>query len=181
MDIQVKNETLPLESLQVNPLNPRVITDKKLNKLVKSIKELPEMINVRPIVVNEDNVILGGNMRYKALQKLGYKDVEVIKVYGLTEDQQKTFLIKDNTPYGEWNWETLLNGRWNIDTLEDWGVELPTWKDTTELDMDFTGVDIVNKKSLKLMFTETEYPLVMEALQRVNKDHNLALLTLLEL
>lgn len=91
-----------LGEIKPNPKNPRVIKKRQFDKLVKSLKEFPEMTQLRPIVVDENNVILGGNMRFRAMQKLGEKSTEVIKVTGLTEDQKREFIIKDNVPFGEW-------------------------------------------------------------------------------
>jgi ParB-like chromosome segregation protein Spo0J len=95
--------------IRINPDNPRIIKDYKFKKLVKSIKEFPEMLEIRPIVVNEDNVILGGNMRYKACQDANIDEVYIIKAKDLSEDQQKEFLIKDNSGFGEWDWDILAN------------------------------------------------------------------------
>ena len=110
--------------IKVNPANPRVIRDYKFNKLVKSIQEFPKMLEIRPIVVNEDNIVLGGNMRYKACQQAGLKEVYIIKAKDLTEEQQKEFLIKDNSSYGQWDWEVLAN-EWDHQQLDDWALDLP--------------------------------------------------------
>lgn len=110
--------------IKINPANPRVIRDYKFNKLVKSIQEFPKMLEIRPIVVNEDNIVLGGNMRYKACQQAGLKEVYIIKAEDLTEEQQKEFLIKDNSSYGQWDWEVLAN-EWDHQQLDDWALDLP--------------------------------------------------------
>lgn len=110
--------------IRINPANPRVIRDYKFNKLVKSIQEFPKMLEIRPIVVNEDNIVLGGNMRYKACQQAGLKEVYIIKAEDLTEEQQKEFLIKDNSSYGQWDWEVLAN-EWDHQQLDDWALDLP--------------------------------------------------------
>jgi hypothetical protein len=107
-----------------NPNNPRVIKDYKFDKLVKSIKEFPKMLELRPIVVDENNVILGGNMRYKAAVKAGLTEVYAIQADELTEEQKKEFIIKDNSNFGEWDWDSLAND-WEIEQLEQWGVEVP--------------------------------------------------------
>ena len=95
-----------LSEVKINPNNPRLIKDDNFKKLVQSIKDFPEMLNIRPIVVNQDMVILGGNMRFKACKEAGLKEVPVI-VTDLTEKQQKEFLIKDNVSGGEWDWDLL--------------------------------------------------------------------------
>ena len=112
-----------IEQVKPNLDNPRLIKDDKFKKLVQSIKDFPEMLNIRPIVVNQDMIILGGNMRYKACKEAGLKEIPIIKT-DLTEDQQREFLIKDNTSGGEWDWELLAN-EWDSEELEAWGLDLP--------------------------------------------------------
>jgi len=116
-------EIRKISEVKLNPNNPRIIKDDKFKKLVQSIKDFPEMLNIRPIVVNTDMVILGGNMRYKACKEAGLKEVPVI-ITDLSEEKQREFLIKDNTSGGEWDWEVLAN-EWDVEQLEDWGLDLP--------------------------------------------------------
>ena len=111
-----------ISDIKLNPNNPRLINDDKFTKLVQSIKDFPEMLDIRPIVVNKDMIILGGNMRYKACKEAGLKEVPII-ITDLTEEQQKEFLIKDNVSGGEWDWD-LLN-EWDTEQLEAWGLDLP--------------------------------------------------------
>ena len=111
-----------LSEVKLNPNNPRLIKDDKFTKLVQSIKDFPEMLDIRPIVVNQDMVILGGNMRFKACKEAGLKQVPII-ITDLTEEQQREFLIKDNTSGGEWDWEVLKN-EWNLD-LTNMDKDLP--------------------------------------------------------
>ncbi|MAG27188.1 hypothetical protein CMI47_16770 [Candidatus Pacearchaeota archaeon] len=113
-----------ISDLKVNADNPRYIKDEKFNQLVKSIKELPQMLEIRPIVVNDDMVVLGGNMRLRACQKAGLKEVPIIKASDLTPAQQQEFIIKDNVGFGSWDWDVLAN-EWDKEQLEDWGLELP--------------------------------------------------------
>jgi DNA modification methylase len=113
-----------ISEIKKNPNNPRTIKDEKFAKLVKSVKDFPEMLRLRPIVVNEDMVVLGGNMRLKACKEAGLKVVPIIKASDLTEDKQREFIIKDNVGFGEWDWEMLAN-EWENEKLEEWGVELP--------------------------------------------------------
>jgi ParB-like chromosome segregation protein Spo0J len=113
-----------ISEIKLNPNNPRLIKDDKFEKLVKSIKEFPEMLDIRPIVVNNDMVILGGNMRFKACKEAGLKEIPVIVADNLTEEQQREFLIKDNTSGGEWDFEMLAN-EWDIEQLEEWGLDIP--------------------------------------------------------
>ena len=114
---------LKVSEVKLNPNNPRLIKDDKFKKLVQSVKDFPEMMEIRPIVVNQDMIILGGNMRYKACVEAGLKLVPVI-IADLTEEKQKEFLIKDNTSGGEWDWDILAN-EWNTDELQEWGLDLP--------------------------------------------------------
>ena len=116
-----------ISEIKLNPNNPRLIKDDKFEKLVKSIKEFPEMLDIRPIVVNSDMVILGGNMRFKACKEAGLKEIPVIVADNLTEEQQREFLIKDNTSGGEWDFEMLAN-EWDVEQLEEWGLDIPAFE-----------------------------------------------------
>jgi DNA modification methylase len=115
---------VPISKVKANPNNPRIIKDDKFQKLVKSIQEFPQMLEIRPIVVNEDMIVLGGNMRLKACLEAGIKEVAIIKATDLTEEQQKEFIIKDNVGFGEWDWNDLANN-WDSDKLEEWGLDIP--------------------------------------------------------
>jgi len=116
---------MKISEIKPNPNNPRLIKDDKFKKLCQSIKDFPEMLELRPIVVNKDMIILGGNMRYKAAKEIGLKEIPVT-IADLTEDQQREFLIKDNTSGGEWDWEVLAN-EWNSEELEVWGLDVPSF------------------------------------------------------
>ena len=115
-------QTVKISEIKLNPNNPRLIKDEKFKKLVQSIKDFPEMMEIRPIVVNKDMIILGGNMRYKAAKEAGLKDIPV-KVVELTEAKQREFLIKDNTSGGEWDWDILE--KWDVLQLDAWGIDVP--------------------------------------------------------
>jgi len=110
--------------IKLNPNNPRIIKDDKFKKLVQSIKDFPEMLDIRPIVVNKDGIILGGNMRFKACLEAGIKEPPY-KVVDLTEEQQKEFLIKDNVSGGEWDWDVLAS-EWDVEQLDSWGLDMPS-------------------------------------------------------
>lgn len=114
---------LEISKLKPNKDNPRIIKDSKFKKLVQSIKDFPEMLELRPIVVDEDMTILGGNMRYRASIEAGLKEVYVKIAKGLSENQKKEFIVKDNVGFGEWDWDILAN-EWDSLKLEDWGLEL---------------------------------------------------------
>jgi DNA modification methylase len=117
-------QIVPITQVVPNTSNPRIIKDDKFKKLVKSIKEFPEMLNLRPIVVDKDMVVLGGNMRLKACQAAGLTEVSIIVADQLTPEQQAEFIIKDNVGFGEWDWDILAN-EWDAELLQDWGLELP--------------------------------------------------------
>jgi ParB-like chromosome segregation protein Spo0J len=116
-------QLINIQEVRPNENNPRFIKDYKFKKLVKSIKEFPQMLKLRPIVVNSDMVVLGGNMRLKACKEAGLKEVWVLKADELTEQQQREFIVKDNVGFGEWDWDVLGN-EWNTQQLEDWGMEI---------------------------------------------------------
>ncbi len=122
-----------------NPNNPRLIKDDKFKKLVKSIQEFPDMLNVRPIVVNKDMVVLGGNMRLKAIKEAGIKEINV-DIVDWNEQQQKEFIVKDNVGYGEWDWDDLANN-WDAEELTDWGLDIPNF-DSNVLDAEDDGFDM---------------------------------------
>lgn len=113
-----------LGEIKINPNNPRLIKDDKFKKLCQSIKDFPEMLDIRPIVVNQDMIVLGGNMRLKACQEVGIKEVPIIIADNLTDAQQREFLIKDNVSGGEWDWDLLAN-EWEVEELSNWGLDLP--------------------------------------------------------
>ena len=119
--------TTHIGTIKSNPENPRVIKDEKFAKLVKSIKEFPQMLEIRPIVVNDEMVVLGGNMRLKACIEAGLTEVPIIKASSLTPEQQKEFIIKDNVGFGEWDWDILAND-WDAEKLTDWGLEIPNYE-----------------------------------------------------
>ena len=119
-------ESVKISTVKSNPNNPRVIKDDKFDKLVQSIKDFPQMLEIRPIVVNDDMIVLGGNMRLKACKEAGLKEVPIIKASDLTEEQQREFIIKDNVGFGEWDWEQLKE--WDGEELEAWGLDVPEFE-----------------------------------------------------
>lgn len=114
---------MKLSDIKPNPNNPRLIKDDKFKKLVQSVKDFPEMLDARPLILNKDNVILGGNMRFKAAKEAGFKDIPV-KIVDWDEDKQREFIIKDNVSGGEWDWDLLAN-EWDAEELDDWGLDIP--------------------------------------------------------
>ena len=122
-----------IREIKPNTNNPRIIKDDKFKKLVKSIKEFPEMLELRPIVVDSDMIVLGGNMRLKACIAAGLTEVPILVADQLTEEQKKEFIVKDNVGFGEWDWDILAN-EWDADLLEEWGLDVPSIDE-------FTGVE----------------------------------------
>jgi hypothetical protein len=125
--------TVKISEVKTNPNNPRLIKDDKFHKLVKSIQEFPKMLEIRPIVVNSDMIVLGGNMRLKACKEAGLKEIPVIFADDLTEDQQREFIIKDNVGFGEWDWEMIAN-EWDSEQLQEWGLDIPDFDTKPILD-----------------------------------------------
>lgn len=154
----MKAEIVSINKVRSNPNNPRIIKDDKFQKLVKSIQEFPQMLEIRPIVVNEDMIVLGGNMRLKACLEAGLKEIPIIKASSLTEEQQKEFIIKDNVGFGEWNWNDLAN-TWDAEKLEEWGMSIPNWS---------AGIDENNMNEDDLDLTEEFDPIgLSKDLQKV--------------
>ncbi len=144
-------EKLSISEIVLNPDNPRIIKDYKFSKLVKSIREFPQMLEIRPIVVNDKNVILGGNMRYKASIEAGLDEVYIVRANNLTQEQQREFVIKDNVGFGEWDWD-LLGNQYEYDQLEDWGLDAikHDWDDLDYIDEE---IQAPNPESNKITIT----------------------------
>lgn len=161
-------QTLPISKIKANPNNPRTIKDDKFFKLVQSLKDLPEMAKVRPVVVNQDMVVLGGNMRLKAMKEAGWKEVPV-EIVDWDEDKQRQFIIKDNVGYGEWDWDILAN-EWDAEQLDDWGINIPLFNTDNDYADKNKEIDVDNLDGmmiLKLNYTEEEYWRVKEALIKI--------------
>lgn len=122
--MKTETGTIELKEIKANPANPRVISSKKLSQLKYSILEFSSMLEISPVVIDENNMIIGGNMRYKALTELNYKQVPYVRVIGLTPEQKQQFIIKDNVNYGDWDWNVLLDG-FTAPELEGFGLEVP--------------------------------------------------------
>ena len=157
-----------ITQIKSNPNNPRLIKDHKFKQLVKSIQDFPQMLELRPIVIDENNMVLGGNMRLKACLEAGLTDVPVIHANNLSEEKKKEFIVKDNVGYGEWDWSELAN-TWEIDLLQDWGLDIPNFDNegfsdkNKELSLD----DVTDSMTINLKYTEDEYHIVKEALLKI--------------
>ena len=125
-DKKIEIKVVKISEIKSNPNNPRIIKDDKFKKLVESIKDFPEMANVRPIVVNTDMIVLGGNMRLKAMKEVGWKEAP-IQIVDWDEQKQKEFIVKDNVGFGEWDWDDLANN-WNVEELTEWGLDIPNFE-----------------------------------------------------
>ena len=165
-------EKVKINKIFANPVNPRTIKENKFKKLVNSIKEFPEMLKLRPIVVNSEMGILGGNMRYKACEQLGLKDVWIIKAENLTEKQMQQFVIKDNVGFGEWDWDILANS-WDTKELKDWGIDV--WQ--PEEAIDYSVLDEIDlDDEIQTMYDQTkksilEYPAAdFEPIKKIYDD-----------
>ena len=152
---------MKLSAIKQHPHNPRSINKDKFAKLVKSIEEFPRMLELRPIVLNKDNIVLGGNMRLKACKQIGLTEVPVVYADDLTEEEQRQFIIKDNVGFGDWDWELLAN-EWDVSDLNDWGLDV--WQPEKETDKELTDisekinevfkieVEVDNEQELQLLY-----------------------------
>tara|TARA_R100000544_G_C2214195_1_gene53643 strand:+ start:322 stop:858 length:537 start_codon:yes stop_codon:yes gene_type:complete len=158
-----------INKIKTNTKNPRIIKDNKFKQLVKSIKDFPEMLEKRPIVVDDQMIILGGNMRLKACQEAGLKQVDILIAKDWTEDQKQEFIIKDNIGFGEWDWDSLANG-WESEKLNEWGLDV--WKPEEDLELeDFFNEtdeteDDIEKHKITLEYNEEDYNTLINILDK---------------
>jgi len=166
--------------IKPNPNNPRIIKDHKFKQLVKSIQDFPQMLELRPIVIDENNIVLGGNMRLKACIEAGLSEVPVIHANNLTEEQKKEFIVKDNVGFGEWDWDDLANN-WEVEQLTDWGLDIPNFdaEGFTEKNKELSLDDITDLMSITLKYTEEEYYIVKDALSKLAQTPEQAIWKLL--
>ena len=162
-------QQVKISKVKGNPSNPRIIKNDKFKKLVKSIQEFPEMLKLRPIVVDEDMIVLGGNMRLKASKDAGLKEVWIEVAEGLTEEQKKEFIVKDNVGFGEWEWNMLAN-EWDSVQLAEWGVDV--WQNPDDLDYanknkEINIDELENTMKLSLEYIEEDYYSVKNKLSQI--------------
>ena len=171
---------MKLKDIKPNPNNPRVLRDDKFQKLKQSITEFPKMLSLRPMVIDENNVVLGGNMRLRALQELGFTDIEetwVKRSSDLTEEEKKRFIIADNVAFGEWDWDTLAND-WEVVDLEAWGLEIPFYDEEVKEEQSKEEEEF---KTLELNFNAWDYKNVVARLKQIDsKSLESALIKALE-
>lgn len=162
---------IKISKIKSNPNNPRIIKDDKFKKLCKSISELPKMMELRPIVVDENFIVQGGNMRLKALTELGYKEIPdewVKQAKDFSEDELKEFIIKDNVGFGEWDWDDLANN-WDVEKLEDWGLNIPNFEsiDYSDKNKEIDVTEFENTMTIKLNYSEEDYLIVRDQLKTI--------------
>jgi len=165
-----------ITEIKSNPNNPRLIKDHKFKQLVKSIQDFPQMLELRPIVIDENNMVLGGNMRLKACIEAGLTDVPVIHANNLSEDKKKEFIVKDNVGYGEWDWDDLANN-WDVLELTEWGLDIPNFDngDYADKNKELNIDDIEDSMTINLKYTEEEYLIVKEALSKIASTAEMAI------
>jgi hypothetical protein len=158
----MKTEKVKISEIHANKNNPRIIKDDKFRKLVKSIQDFPQMLEIRPIVVDEDNIVLGGNMRLKACKEAGLKEVYIVKADNLTEEQKQEFIVKDNVGFGEWDWDSLAN-EWDVEKIQDWGLDLPGF----DLNADELGTEFSLPEGDKAPFQQMTFTLADEQAEQI--------------
>jgi ParB-like chromosome segregation protein Spo0J len=188
--VEEKQRQMKISKLKNNPNNPRFIKDDKFEKLKKSISEFPEIMEKRPIVcvTDDDGKLypLGGNMRLKALQELGYKEISdnwILLADEWTEEQRREFVIKDNVGFGEWNWEELANA-WDSEKLEEWGLDLPGFEsyndiNYSEKNKEIYFDDLKDEIEMKLTFNQDEFNFINSSLSKISSSKENAILKIL--
>ena len=163
-------QQVKISKVKGNPSNPRIIKNDKFKKLVKSIKEFPEMLKLRPIVVDEDMMVLGGNMRLKASKDAGLKEVWIEVAEGLTEEQKKEFIVKDNVGFGEWEWDMLAN-EWDSVILAEWGVDVWQNEDDIETTDEFSlpDGDKSNLEQITYTLSSEQSNIIKEAVKDIKQ------------
>jgi hypothetical protein len=163
-------QEVKIHKVKGNPNNPRIIKNDKFKKLVKSIQEFPEMLKLRPIVVDEDMMVLGGNMRLKASKDAGLKEVWIDIAEGLTEEQKKEFVVKDNVNFGEWEWDMLAN-EWDSVQLAEWGLDVWQNEDDIETSDAFSlpDGDKGNLEQITYTLSSEQSNIIKEAIQDIKK------------
>ena len=141
-----------ITEIKSNPNNPRLIKDHKFKQLVKSIQDFPQMLELRPIVIDENNMVLGGNMRLKACLEAGLTDVPVIHANNLTEEKKKEFIIKDNVQFGSHDWSELANN-WDVDLIQEWGLDIIGFDNVEDLGEGFSLPDGDKSPYQQMTFT----------------------------
>lgn len=178
--IKAKIQKVSISSIKENDANPRFINKHKFQKLVNSVKEFPEMLSLRPIVVDKDKIILGGNMRYKACREIGLKEVYIIQADDLDEKKAQEFIIKDNVGFGEWDWDILANTFDNVE-LKEWGLDVWQPEEEVSNNTDYTNNSLDEKlnrfldakiKNITIPFENEEFDDVVDRLEKLLTKYN---------
>jgi hypothetical protein len=155
MSEQLTIKTVKIGLIKTNPKNPRIIKDDKFKKLVKSIQEFPEMLAKRPLICFTDTdgkfIVLGGNMRLKASQECGLKELPIMLADEWSEEQKNEFLIRDNISAGDWDWDDLANN-YDADQLTEWGLKIPYFEDANYDEPKEENKDLIIEPNLKIIF-----------------------------
>lgn len=185
-ELNLQQIEIDISKIKPNPSNPRIIKDDRFEKLVKSIKDFPKMMELRPIIVDSNNMILGGNMRLKALNYLSYKKIPkswIKQASDLTEKEKEQFIIKDNVGFGDWDWGELANA-WDSEKLEEWGLDLPDFESYNDInyseknkEIDFD--DLKDEIEMKLIFNQDEFNFINSELSKISSSKENAILKLI--
>ena len=161
-------QQVKISKVKGNPNNPRIIKNDKFKKLVKSIQDFPEMLKLRPIVVDEDMMVLGGNMRLKASKDAGLKEVWIEVAEGLSEEKKKEFIVKDNVGFGEWEWDMLAN-EWDSVQLAEWGLDV--WQNEGDIEtsdeFSLPDGDKINLEQITYTLSSEQSNIIKEAVQEI--------------
>lgn len=160
---------MKMSQIKKNPNNPRILRDDRFEKLKRSIQEFPQMMALRPIIIDEAGIILGGNMRFEAIRALGMKEIPdewVKRTDELTDEQKREFIIKDNVGFGDWNWDALAN-EWDEVQLVEWGLDLPVWEGGKE---PYALVEDDGEAASSLPVNSDKYPLAIVIPRSVKND-----------
>lgn len=176
---------IPITKFKFHEFNPRVISDHDLERLKNSIKGFNKMMKLRPMVVEKHRGnyrVLGGNRRLQALIALGYEEIPdewVIITAGLTPKERKEFMIKDNTHYGEWDWEMIMGSEWMGENLNEWGLEIPKWPEFDQKNRELDPHQYDDQVAIQLKFTFDQHEKVLPALHQIDLDPSKAVWKLL--
>ena len=173
-------EEIDISNVKPNENNPRQITEENYERLKSSLQEFPEMLQTRPLIVDENNVLIGGNQRLKVLKELGWNSVPVERVTGWSEEKKKQFIAKDNLVYGDWDYELLKSDEWKEMPLEEWGIHLPEWGIFDEEDEDLEEPKIEEEinanagevRSVMFLFKAEEYTEIQEKLRNAREHYD---------
>jgi len=179
--VKISRQTLKIEQIRPNPDNPRSITEEKFHLLVDSIKTAPWMLQLRPLVIDEENIVLGGNQRLRALKEAGIKEVLVEKIEGATEKEKEEFIIKDNVPFGAWDYDLLAN-EYDAGELQSWGLDI--WNPELDLDEFFEDTEDEEKApktQIVLDYSADDYEKVIEAFSQLQGSREAIVMKLLGL